>query len=231
MGAGADRGGPLVRVDPATDAVRTFSLPPGKTWDLAAGEGGVWLSVAMPPSVGVLRIDPANGRVVARISGDHLFGQVAVGDGAVWASDGAAVARINPRTGRMTATAPLLSPLPASGPSPVLNGSGLLAVAPGVAWVTRAGNAHHASVLRIDPRTGRLTGAGLRIGRQPQAVAASGATLWVVIAQGLARVDLVTCAHSQCTRPAPRASLPAAPAPAWLDSLHMVSAHDGWALA
>ncbi len=224
-------GGPLVRIDPATNAVRVFPLPAGKTRSLAVGQGAVWVSVAMPPSAGLLRVVPASGRVVARISGDQLFGQVAVGDGAVWASDGAAVSRIDPRTGRVTATAPLLSPLPVSGPSPTLNGSGLLAVAPGVVWVTRAPDTHHASVLRIDPRTGRVTGAGLPVGRQPQAAAASGTTLWVMTAQGLTRIDLVTCAHGRCRRPAPRAPLPAAPAPVWLDSLQMVSARDGWALA
>ncbi len=224
-------GGPLVRIDPATNAVRAFPLPPGKSWDLAVGEGAVWVSATCPASACLLRVDPATGRVAARISGRHLFGQVAAGDGAVWASDGAAVARIDPRTGRVTATAPLLSPLPAAGTSPVLNGSGLLAVAPGAVWVTRAGNAHHASVLRIGPQTSRLVGAGLRVGRQPQAVAASGSTLWVVTAQGLTRVDLVACAHGRCARSAPRASLPAVPAPVWLDSLQMVSAHDGWALA
>jgi hypothetical protein len=222
-------GGPLVRIDPATNAVTTFPLPPGKTWDLAAGEGAVWLSVAMP-SAGLLRVDPATGRVIARIRGDDLFGQVAAGDGAVWASDGAAVARIDPRTGQVTATAWLLSPLPASGPSPVLNGSGLLAVVPGVVWVTRAQNARQASLLRLDPRTGRITGAGLGVGRDPQAVAASGTTVWLVTAAGLARVDLVTCGHSRCAAPAPPASVPAAPAPAWLDSLQMTSASTGWAL-
>src|SRR5712691_10659130 len=66
---------------------------------------------------------------------------------------------------------------------------------------------------------------------QPQAVAASGTTLWVVTAQAMARVDLVTCAQGRCARPAPGASLPAAPASVWLDSLQMVSAQDGWALA
>ncbi|HEY5988923.1 MAG TPA: hypothetical protein VIV12_21460 [Streptosporangiaceae bacterium] len=223
--------GPLVRIDPPTNGVRAFPLPPGKTWDLAAGEGAVWVSTTCLASDCLLRVDPATGRVVARISGSHLFGRVAVGDGAVWTSDGAAVARIAPRTDRVTATAPLLSPRPASGPSPTLNGSGLLAVAPGMVWVTRAGDARPASLLRVDPRTGRFTGAGLRVGRQPQAVAASGTTLWVVTAQGLARVDLVTCAHGRCARPAPGASLPAAPAPAWLHSLQMVSAQDGWALA
>ncbi len=223
--------GPLVRIDPASYAVRTFPLPPGKIWDLAAGEGAVWISVAVPPSVGLLRVDPATGRVAARISGNHLSRQVAVGDGAVWASDGAAVAQINPRTDRVTTTTPLLSPLPASGPSPILNGSGLLAAAPGVVWVTAAGHARQVSVLRIDPRTARLAGAGLRVGRQPQAVAASGTTLWVVTAQAMARVDLVTCAQGRCARPAPGASLPAAPASVWLDSLQMVSAQDGWALA
>jgi hypothetical protein len=222
--------GSLARIDPRTNAVRSFPLTPGKTWDLAAGEGAVWISVAMPLSAGVLRVNPATGRVTARISGDHLFGQVAAGDGAVWASDGAAVSRIDPRTGRVTATTPLLSPLPVSGESPVLNGSGLLAVAPGVVWVTRAPGTRHASVLRIGPRTGHLTGALLPVGREPQA-AASGTTLWVVTAQGLTRIDLVTCAHGRCRRPAPPASLPAAPAPVWLDSLQMISAADGWALA
>ncbi len=224
-------GGPLIRIDPATNAVRAFPLPPGKSWDLAAGEGAVWVSGTCPASACLLRVAPASGRVVARISGSHLFGQVAAGDGAVWASDGAAVARIDPRTGRVTATASLLSPAPAAGPSPILTGSGLLAAAPGVVWVTAAADAHHARVLRIGPRTGRLVGTGVQIGRQPQAVAASGTTLWAVTAQGLARVDLVTCAHGRCARPAPRASLPAAPAPVWLDSLQMVSAQDGWALA
>ena len=223
-------GGLLVRIDPQANTVRTFPLPAGKTWGLAAGEGAVWVSAACPASDCLLRVDPATGRVVARVSGNHLFGQVAVGDGAVWASDGAAVARISPRTDRVTATAPLLSPPLVSGPSPIPNGSGLLAVAPGVVWVTRAGNARQASVLRIDPRTGRLTGPGMRVGRRPQAVAASGTPLWVVTAEGLARVDLVTCAHDRCARPAPRASLPTAQAPAWLDSLQMVSAQDGWAL-
>jgi hypothetical protein len=220
----------LLRIDPQTTTVRTFPLPPGKTWGLAAGESGVWISVVMPPSTGMLRIDPATGRVVARISGGHLFGQVAAGDGAVWASDGWAVSRIDPRTNRVTATAPL-APLTASGESPVLNGSGLLATAPGVVWVTRAAGTHPASVLRIDPRTGRLTGPTLRIGRQPQAAAASGTALWVVTGQGLARVDLVTCSHGRCPQPAPQGSLPPAPAPVWLDSLQMVSAYDGWALA
>jgi len=223
--------GSLVRIDPRTNAVRSFPLPPGKTWGLAAGEGAVWISVAMPPPTGLLRVDPATGRVTARISGDHLFGQVAAGDGAVWASDGAAVSRIDPRTGQVTATAPLLSPFPVSGESPVLNGWGLLAVAPGVVWVTRAPGTRHASVLRIGPRTGHLTEAGLPVGREPQAAAASGTTLWVVTAQSLTRIDLVTCAHGRCRRPAPPAALPAAPAPVWLDSLQMVSAADGWALA
>jgi hypothetical protein len=94
--------------------------------------------------------------------------------------------------------------------------------------VTAAGTARRAGVLRLDPRTGCLAGAGLGVGRQPQAVAASGATLWVVTAAGLARVDLVACGRGRCARPA---WLPAAPAPVWLESLQMVSARNGWALA
>ena len=219
----------LVRIDPATNAVRAFPLQAGKTWGLAAGEGAVWVPATCPAFGCLLRVDPATGRVTARVAERHLFGQVSVGDGAVWVSDGAAVTRIDPRTDRPAATVPL-SPAPASGPSPVLNGSGLLAAAPGVVWVTRAGNTRQASLLRIDPRTGRLTGASLAVGRAPQAVVASGTTAWVMTATGLARADLVTCAHGRCARPAPPASLPAAPASVWLHSLHMVSARDGWAL-
>jgi photosystem II stability/assembly factor-like uncharacterized protein len=224
-------GAQLVRIDPVTNAVRTFPLPSRKTWGLAAGEGAVWVSATCPAFGCLLRVDPATGRVTARIPGSHLFGQVTVGDGAVWASDGAAVTRIDPRTNRVAATVPLLSPAPMSDLSPVLNGSGLLAAASGVVWVTRAGNTRHASLLRIDPRTGRVTGAGLAVGREPQAVVASGTTAWVMTATGLARADLVPCVHGRCVRAAAPASLPAAPAPAWLHSLQMVSARDGWALA
>jgi photosystem II stability/assembly factor-like uncharacterized protein len=221
--------GRLVRVDPATNAVRTFPLPPGKTWSLAAGEGAVWVSATCPAFGCLLRVDPATGRVTARTAERHLFGQVAVGDGAVWVSDGVAVTRIDPRTERLTATAPL-SPAPVSGRSPILDGSGLLAVAPSAVWATAALDTRHASVLRIDPRTGRVTAAGVAVGPAPRAAAAAGGTVWVVTAAGLARADLVTCAHGRCARPAPPASLPAAP-PVWLDSLQMVSARDGWALA
>jgi photosystem II stability/assembly factor-like uncharacterized protein len=146
-------------------------------------------------------------------------------------SDGARVTRIDPRTGRPTAIVPLLSLAPTSDSSPILNGSGLLAAAPGVVWVTRAANARHASLLRLDPRTGRVTGGGLAVGRLPQAVVSSGSTAWVMTGTGLARADLVTCPHGRCARAAPPASLPAAPAPVWLQSLQMVSARDGWALA
>jgi len=224
-------GAQLVRIDPATNAVRSFPLPARKTWGLAAGEGAVWVSATCPAFGCLLRVDPATGRVTARIQGNHLFGQVTVGDGAVWASDGAAVARIDPRTDRVAATVPLLSPAPMSDSSPILNGSGLLAAAPGAIWVTRAGNTREASLLRIDPRTGRVTGAGLDVGREPQAVVASGTTAWVLTPTGLARADLVVCVHGRCARAAPPASLPTAPVPVWLHSLQMVSARDGWALA
>jgi hypothetical protein len=107
----------------------------------------------------------------------------------------------------------------------------MLAAAPGVVWVTRAANARHASLLRLDSRTGRVTGAGLAVGRLPQAVVSSGSKAWVMTGTRLARADLVTCPHGRCARAAPPASLPAAPAPVWLQSLQMVSARDGWALA
>src|SRR5260370_18187641 len=102
-------GGALVGIDPATDAARTFPLPAGKIEDLAAGEGAVWVSTTCPASDCLLRVDPATGRVVARIPGDHLFGQVTVGDGAVWASDGAAGGPNNPPNAQVAATPPPLA--------------------------------------------------------------------------------------------------------------------------
>jgi hypothetical protein len=128
------------------------SPPAGKVEDLPAGAGVVWMSVAMPPSVGLLRAEPATGRLVARISGSHLFGQVAVGNGTVWTSDCAAVTRINPahRSGNGHGCAALatLRVRPLTDPQRI----GLLAVAPGVVWVSRAGINRHASVMRLDPR-------------------------------------------------------------------------------
>jgi DNA-binding beta-propeller fold protein YncE/glutamine cyclotransferase len=206
-----DRPG-LVRIDPATNGVRVTALPCAKVFTLAAGVGGVWISQLCGPGFPVLRIDPATGRVTARFTGQHLFWHLAAGDGAVWASGGASVARIDPKTAQVTATVQLAARPARPGSQPVAHGSGLLAAGTGVVWVTRAGDAHHASVLRIDPRTGHLAGPGVKIGGEPLAAAASGTTVWVLTSNGLARIDLAACGHGRCARPAPRASPATTPA-------------------
>jgi DNA-binding beta-propeller fold protein YncE len=206
-----DRPG-LVRIDPATNGVRVTALPCAKVFTLAAGAGGVWISQVCGPGFPVLRIDPATGRVTARLTSQHLFWHLAAGDGAVWASGGASVARIDPKTAQVTATVPLAARPARPGYEPAAHGSGLLAAGAGVVWVTRAGGAHHASVLRIDPRTGHLAGPGVKIGGEPLAAAAPGTTVWVLTSNGLARIDLAACRHGRCAQPAPRASPAATPA-------------------
>jgi outer membrane protein assembly factor BamB len=71
---------------------------------IAPGFGAVWAS-----DVGtgeVLRIDPRNRRVLARVAvGGQAF--VNVGAGAVWASAGGRLIRIDPGTNRVTARVPL----------------------------------------------------------------------------------------------------------------------------
>jgi len=224
-----DRPG-LVRIDPATNGVRVTPLPCAKVATLAAGEGSVWISQLCGPGFPLLRIDPATGRVTARLTAYHTPWHLAAGDGALWASEGASVARIDPKTAQVAATIPRAAQSAGPGNQPAAHGPGLLAAGAGVVWVIMAG-AHHASVLRIDPRTSHLAGTGVTIGGEPLSVAASGTTVWVLTSDGLTRIDLVACGRGRCARQAPRASPATVPAPVWLDSLQMVSARDGWALA
>jgi photosystem II stability/assembly factor-like uncharacterized protein len=224
-----DRPG-LARIDPATNGVRVTPLPCAKVVTLAAGEGGVWISQLCGPGFPLLRIDPATGRITARLTAYHSFWHLAVGDGALWASQGASVARIDPKAAQLTATISLAAQPAGPGNQPAAQGPGLLAAGAGVLWVTGAG-AHHADVLRIDPRTSHLAGTGLKIGGEPLSAAASGTTVWVLTSDGLTRIDLVACGPGRRAQPAPRASPATVPAPVWLYSLQMVSARDGWALA
>jgi streptogramin lyase len=49
-------------------------------------------------------------------------------------------------------------------------------VAAGLVWVTNFGSA---TVSRIDPRTGRVVGAPLLVGREPVGIASGAGYLWV----------------------------------------------------
>jgi hypothetical protein len=137
--------GVLARIDPATNTVARMVRVPGEaTGEVAAGEGAVWVTESV---LGLFRIDPSTNRVVAKIKVDGAdnrrlaIDQVSTGGGSVWVegtwaqgsdqtgyvvSEGAALVRLDPSTGRVRAQIPLQA-------------SGRAAVGDGVAWISGAG--------------------------------------------------------------------------------------------
>lgn len=114
------------RTIPASRRRRTPGLPRLVSGGgLAAGEGAVWV---VDWSDELIRIDPRNNRVVARIAipGANLK-RVAVGAGAVWVLDTAGpghLRRIDPATNRLVGEPAVVNGLPAH-----------LVVGEGAAWV------------------------------------------------------------------------------------------------
>ena len=89
-------------------ASSTATIPCGLV-GLAAGAGSLW--VASKEAGEVLRVDPANGHVQARIAMKSPW-WLAYAAGAVWAvSDQGGLARIDASTNSVTATAPVPKPL------------------------------------------------------------------------------------------------------------------------
>jgi photosystem II stability/assembly factor-like uncharacterized protein len=232
----------LWRTDPVTGKSTAMPLPCLKQFGLAAGAGGVWVSgvcaadaaVPRPPFSSLVRADAMTGRITVRFAVTPQPLNIAAGDGAVWAVGNGAAIRIDPRTGRATATISvpgLTGPLEVPG-----GGSGLLALSPGSLWVTAAARDSSSArpryqVLRLSTRTDRLSGVGIALPGTPAEMSASGSTLWVVTTAGLTRIDLVHCAAGSCRPPAPPGPGSRQAGPVWLTSLRMTSASDGWALA
>jgi virginiamycin B lyase len=83
----------VVRPVPRADQTITVGTAP---LNVASGFGSVWVAV----SGGLVRLDPATGAVVARISTGRRPWGVAVGEGTVWAGDwnDGTVARVDPAT-------------------------------------------------------------------------------------------------------------------------------------
>lgn len=225
----------LVGIDPRTMTTRTIALPFGKIGGFAPGEGAVWVSsTGGCPSKGgcVLRVDPSSGHITARISGVPALAIVATGGGAVWASDGTSVVRIDPKTDRVAQRIELPPPLVGSGDPRSLYGSGLLAVAPGFVWVTATVNGRNTYLERIDVGSGRLVANRVPVADDPNAMAATGRTVWVATGHDrLTRVDLVACGPARCVPPAPPAPPSSLTNPVVFQSLQMVSSSIGWSIA
>ena len=87
--------------------IRLPFIPAG----IAAGAGAVWVTSLLDDSVS--RIDPATGRIVARIRVGRGASAIAVGPGAVWVADSlaGAVSRIDPRDNSVTTIPVGLAPV------------------------------------------------------------------------------------------------------------------------
>src|SRR6266540_3707326 len=138
-----ERGGILMRIDPHRNRVTARGHvmclvdtggPLGFTQTIALGAGSVWL--ADPLSGVVLRVDPTDLEVVARIRTGAITA-LAFGSGGVWAVGKPGILRIDPATSRVTAMLPAAEV------------EGVLMVTTGAGWVW-AGSAELVS--RLDPK-------------------------------------------------------------------------------
>jgi ABC-type branched-subunit amino acid transport system substrate-binding protein/DNA-binding beta-propeller fold protein YncE len=109
----------VARLDPGTGAITGRVTAPDVPTDVAAGAGAVWLGTGGGAGANwtntVSRIDPQTDKVTASVQlpdeatgGDRVyinngFPQIAVGGGAVWATGGGAVARLDAGSGVLKA--------------------------------------------------------------------------------------------------------------------------------
>ncbi len=147
----------------------------GFTNDVAAGHGSIWLFAVDE----VLRLDPATGRIVARVSIGQELAWLAISEDAVFLADGwGLLARIDPATNRVTPWAEV---------SESLHG---VAVGEGAVWAI---DSDEDLVFRLDPATLRVTDR-IRVGRSPTAIAAGAGGIWVTSERDrtLTRIDPTT---------------------------------------
>ena len=155
-------------------AVPTMKVDAGEpTYGLASGNGSVW--VGGLGSGNVLRIDPASGKVLTRISiGARVF-NLAAAPGAVWGIGNLTntAARIDTTTGKVTASVRV-----GNGPYDIEWGFGS-------AWVS---NSLDGTVSRI---TGKKVVKTIKVGVEPNGLSAIGGYLWVTdhTAGRLLRID------------------------------------------
>jgi len=146
---------------------------------LTTGYGAVWII----GSGVIYRVDPATAKTVATIPAPTVgqLSGIATGAGAVWAASAGrhpGVYRINPRTNRVT-TFIRLPPTPIG-----------ITIAHGRVWVTVVKEGP-GIVVRIDPRTNRVSGPPIRVGDGPGEIVSGAGTLWVTNTSGRAGVSRI----------------------------------------
>jgi hypothetical protein len=176
----------VVRVDPASgraSAVIAVRQPLG----IAAGFGAIWVT-SFGEHPALLRIDPADLQVTARIPLGDIAATVAAGAGAVWVAcgegNGPSVQRVDPATGRVTARIGLASR--------VVTGCGVWNVAAEGRWVWVGDEA--GALWRIDAADNRVSRlrvslSGSSSWGQPGSLVAKGGMVWAASDLELLRLD------------------------------------------
>jgi streptogramin lyase len=159
--------GALLRIDPDTGGRPVMRFRGLGDGSLAVGEGAVWITE--PANASLTRYALGSGRVSVR----RPFGAgrrpvlMAVGEGFVWVSlDGPhpALAKVNPHTMQVIEAIPLAS-------------AGGIVVGAGQVWV---GDPEHGLVSSLDPATGRIASAPVRVGFGAAGLAVGEGSLWVL---------------------------------------------------
>jgi YVTN family beta-propeller protein len=153
------------RIDPDFDRVSDGRridnvIPSGGSSTVAAHGNSVWVA----PSTGLLtRVNAASGAVTQRLNPNASPAGIAIGDGAVWLTDGEAddVIRVD-QTGLLT-------------PIPVGNAPTGITVGAGSVWVA---DSLDDKVVRIDPDTRSVT-ATIPVGTSPAGVTFGAGSVWV----------------------------------------------------
>ncbi|MBN1528540.1 MAG: ABC transporter substrate-binding protein [Thermoleophilaceae bacterium] len=157
-GSGSDPlGDGIAALDRASGDVASFTDTEAVPGNVAAGEGAVWVLNTGGERT-VSRIDPRTGELTGTFETGGLPAEIAAGEGAVWVglvggsgdtNSLVGVARLDPRSGRVTATARL----PGGGKG-VLPTAGLprVAAGAGAVWAINPDG----SISRIDRDTGEI---------------------------------------------------------------------------
>ncbi len=154
----------LVRVD--TAAVRRVAIGsyPDRVW---LAHGSIW--ALSKPEVGtdLIRIDPSNLTILARVHFDGLISDLAPTPDAIWVTDrqNGVLLRLNPATGATTATVKC-------GGHP-----GHLLATSEVLWVTDRENG---TIQSVDARSLKLVGKPIRELKHPDSMVDGGGVLWIV---------------------------------------------------
>jgi DNA-binding beta-propeller fold protein YncE len=151
-------GGEVSKISPSRNRV-IRRIPHSQAYGIVAAFGSVWATGAD----GVIRIDPAAGRVTARIPLAGGAGWTAASKDAVWVTTQAGVSRIDPATNAVTATVAIAGPL------------GDPAVVDGRLWVPQV---RRNRIVLVDPAANAVAGS-VKVGAGPFVVTEIRGEAWV----------------------------------------------------